>query len=82
MREETLEENDVMEILSNCRFMVGSSVGTLNLNALCSSTNSSIFEAMKLLMLEKAFGLMVNFCAFSIATDTDGVSTMDDLKEC
>ena len=58
--------------LSNCRFMVDSSVGTLSFNTLCSSTNSSIFGDMKLLMLEKLsawWSISVHFQLQQILTE-------------
>jgi len=52
----TFGDSDGEEILTNFRLIVGSSVGTFSLKALCSKTSSLTLIALKLRIPAKAFG--------------------------
>ena len=54
----TFGDSDGEEILTNFRLIVGSSVGTFSLKALCSKTSSLTLIALKLRIPAKAFGWM------------------------
>ena len=54
----TLGDNDGEDMLRKLRLIVGSSVGTFNLNALCSKTSSWISIALNALIPAKALVLM------------------------
>merc|ERR1719336_2507203 len=54
----TFGDSEGEDMLTNLRLIVGSSVGTFSLKALCSKTSSTTFSALKLRRPAKALGLM------------------------
>ena len=78
----TFGDNAGEDMLTNLRLIVGSSVGTFNLNALCSKTSSLMFIALKLRIPAKAFCFMTVLAELMMLMLTVCALSMEVSSEC
>ena len=78
----TFGESEGEDMLTNLRLIVGSSVGTFNLKALCSKTSSTTLSALKLRRPAKALGLMTVLRELITLTLTDCAWVMAVTRAC